>query len=175
MAKRRKLSDLVKEETQRSEVPDLQSTDLQTPEVTELQSYKVTDSPTPQLPNSQTTVPTDLQTPEVPGARTRKDTELQRYRVTNLQTPQLTDSQTPEVPKYLTLIRKETRLREDQLASLTAIARKLNRTKRGGERITENTLIRVAVDLLLDRAESLSGVTEAELRDSLSSEDTGFE
>ena len=159
MAKRRKLSDLVKEETQRSEVPDLQSTDLQTPEV----------------PDSQGNEVTNLQTPEVPGARTRKDTELQRYRVTNLQSYKLTDSQTPEVPKYLTLIRKETRLREDQLASLTAIARKLNRTKRGGERITENTLIRVAVDLLLDRAESLSGVTEAELRDSLSSEDTGFE
>ena len=159
MAKRRKLSDLVKEETQRSEVPDLQSTDLQTPEVTELQSYKVTDSPTPQQLYRQT----------------YRLPKFQALELAKIQTPKLTDSPTPEVPKYLTLIRKETRLREDQLASLTAIARKLNRTKRGGERITENTLIRVAVDLLLDRAESLSGVTEAELRDSLSSEDTGFE
>ncbi|TFU25197.1 ATPase [Thermus tengchongensis] len=52
-------------------------------------------------------------------------------------------------PKYLTYVRKECRLRPDQLDALTALARKLNRERKGGERITENTLIRWAVDLLL--------------------------
>lgn len=72
-----------------------------------------------------------------------------------------------KLPKYLQLIRKETRLREDQLEELTVLARKLNRQKRGGERITENTLIRVAIDLLLTQTEELSGSTEAELRKAL--------
>ncbi|GAA6756341.1 hypothetical protein Thermus77420_18170 [Thermus thalpophilus] len=53
-------------------------------------------------------------------------------------------------PKYLTYVRKECRLRPDQLDALTALARKLNRERKGkGERITENTLIRWAVDLYL--------------------------
>jgi hypothetical protein len=72
-----------------------------------------------------------------------------------------------ELPKYLTLIRKETRLREDQLEKLTVLTRKLNRQRRGGERITENTLIRVAIDLLLLQSEELKGSTESELREAL--------
>ncbi len=76
----------------------------------------------------------------------------------------------PELPRYLQLERKETRLRADQVNELTMLTRRLNRSRAGvGERITENTLIRVAVDLLLDRAESLAGTTENELRDSVSS------
>ena len=71
------------------------------------------------------------------------------------------------LPLYLTLVRKETRLREDQLEKLTVLTRKLNRQRRGGERITENTLIRVAIDLLLSRASELSGTTEAELLQAL--------
>jgi hypothetical protein len=71
-------------------------------------------------------------------------------------------------PKYLTLVRKEARLTELQIEQLTAISRKLNRQRRGrGERLTENTLIRVAIELLLSRADSLSGTTEAELLESL--------
>ena len=73
-----------------------------------------------------------------------------------------------ELPKYLTLIRKEARLTELQLEQLTNLARKLNRRRRGdGERITENTLIRVAIDLLLKRSNELNGTTEAELREAL--------
>ena len=46
--------------------------------------------------------------------------------------------------------------------------RRLVRARRGGgERITENTLVRVAVDLLLERADALNGGTEAELLRSL--------
>ncbi|WP_244922501.1 ATPase [Thermus scotoductus] len=58
------------------------------------------------------------------------------------------------VPPYLTYVRKECRLRPDQLDALTALARRLNRERRGrGERITENTLLRLAADLLLSLGE----------------------
>lgn len=66
------------------------------------------------------------------------------------------------------LERKETRLSADQYAELTMIARDLNRRRAGeGHRITENTLIRLGIDLLRERAGDLSGTTEAELRASL--------
>lgn len=56
------------------------------------------------------------------------------------------------LPPYLNYVRKECRLRPDQLDALTALARRLNRGRKGkGERITENTLIRWAVDLLLEQ------------------------
>jgi hypothetical protein len=59
------------------------------------------------------------------------------------------------LPPYLTYVRKECRLRPDQLDALTALARKLNRERKGkGERITENTLIRWAVDAFLRAASS---------------------
>lgn len=71
-------------------------------------------------------------------------------------------------PSYLGFVRKDTRLREDQLEALTTQARRLNRAKRNtGVRITENTLIRVAVDLLLSRMEQASGDDEAALLESL--------
>lgn len=74
----------------------------------------------------------------------------------------------PTTPAYLALQRKETRLREGQIDALTAAARELNRAKSaGGERITENTLIRVAVDLLLSNTAALKGSTETEIRNSV--------
>jgi len=73
-----------------------------------------------------------------------------------------------EQPLFLRLERKETRLRADQYADLTAHARRLSQAKTGGgERITENTLIRVAIDLLLEHAADLSGQTEAEIKNSV--------
>jgi len=76
----------------------------------------------------------------------------------------------PRVPKYLALERKEARLRGDQVDSLALLARRINRQKpsRGGERITENTLIRVAVDWLLSQEAHVGGSTEEEIRRSLS-------
>ncbi|WP_298866745.1 hypothetical protein [uncultured Microbacterium sp.] len=69
---------------------------------------------------------------------------------------------------YLALERKETRLREGQIGELTAHARRLNKAKTGpAPRITENTLIRVAIDLLLSRVDELQGTTEADLRRSV--------
>ena len=122
MAKKRKLSELIGEETQQTNLPE--SKDSVTTEISDLGSLKVTDS----------------------------------------QTYEATDLGTTEVPKYLTLVRKEARLREDQLENLTSLTRSLNRRRRGtGERITENTLIRVAVDLLLNKSDELKGITEQDL------------
>jgi hypothetical protein len=74
----------------------------------------------------------------------------------------------PGLPKYLRLERKELLIWPDQITKLSILARVLNRNRRGaGERITTNTLIRVAVALLLSRSQDLVGTTEEELRRSL--------
>ena len=71
-------------------------------------------------------------------------------------------------PGYLRFVRKETRLREDQQNQLTLAARRLNRAKAAGTpRITDNTLIRVAVDLLLSRIERATGDDEVALLESI--------
>jgi len=69
-------------------------------------------------------------------------------------------------PKYLALQRKEARLRGDQMDALASLARRMNRgkAKRGGERITENTLIRVAVDWLLGQDEPVGASSEEEIK-----------
>lgn len=74
----------------------------------------------------------------------------------------------PAATGYRSYERKEARLRPDQYARLTEESRRLNRAKAtGGERITENTLIRIAIDLLLERADHLAGSSESELRKSV--------
>lgn len=72
-------------------------------------------------------------------------------------------------PLYLRLTRKDVRFRDEQLGGLHALARRLSKARRGskGERITDNTLVRVAVDLLLQHADELSGGDEAALLESL--------
>ncbi|MFB7982824.1 hypothetical protein [Streptomyces vinaceus] len=60
--------------------------------------------------------------------------------------------------------RKETRLRRDQLRSLAVLRRQVARDRQErGEIITDNTLIRIAVDLLLHHADNLTGDTEEQL------------
>jgi len=83
-----------------------------------------------------------------------------------------TASPTAALPRYLQLIRKESRLRQDQADQLSREVRRINQGRQGrhgavGERITDNTLIRVAVDLLLARAGELNGTTEDALRQSV--------
>ena len=74
----------------------------------------------------------------------------------------------PPTPAYLRFVRKETRLREDQQNQLTLQARRLNRAKRtAGARITENSLIRVAVDLFLARVDRAVGDDEDAIRKSI--------
>lgn len=85
----------------------------------------------------------------------------------SLSKPRSAPRATPE-PLYLRLVRKEARLREEQYAALTQHARRLSRARRGqGARITENTLIRIAVDLLLERIDRAAGADESELLASL--------
>jgi len=77
------------------------------------------------------------------------------------------------LPPYLQLVRKEARIRGDQADKLAAEVRRLNQARKHrsgpvGERITDNTLIRVAIDLLLSQVDDLAGSTETELRNSVS-------
>jgi hypothetical protein len=77
-------------------------------------------------------------------------------------------AEVPGLPKYLRLERKELLIWPDQITQLSILARVLNRNRKGaGERITTNTLIRVAVALLLSRSQDLAGTTEEELHRSL--------
>ena len=150
---RRKLSDLVQEETSKPK-EQVENTDLQTTEVPDLQTSVVTESVTP---NS-----TDLQSHEEPQPSARqKNIQLQ-------ESTEETELQSLEVTEYLKLERKEARLRQNQIDALTDLTRSLNRKRaRKGERLTDNTLIRVAVDLLLSKASQLQGGTEEELRKSV--------
>jgi hypothetical protein len=71
-------------------------------------------------------------------------------------------------PRWLTFERKETRIRPDQLEWVEAQRKELNQRRQGaGERLTDNTLIRVALDLLMKHQGELQGVTEDQLRQSL--------
>lgn len=85
-------------------------------------------------------------------------------------TTEVSESGSSERPKFRTLERKDVRLRGDQLDALAQMTRHVAaaRTERS-ERITENTLVRVAIDLLMDHAGQLHGNTETELRQSVSS------
>ena len=77
-----------------------------------------------------------------------------------------TRSPSSATPLYRRLARKEARVREDQYVALSRLVRVLarRRTDRSGPRLTENTLIRIAIDVLLSRANRLTGNTEDEIR-----------
>lgn len=71
----------------------------------------------------------------------------------------------PGGARWKTFERKETRLRGDQLEWLEQTRKALNE-RRGtgvGERLTDNTLIRLAIDALREREGDLAGSTEEEL------------
>lgn len=86
-----------------------------------------------------------------------------------LETLQDTNSVTNRVPKYLQLKRREARIYDEQADALTVLARQINNQRKQpdgkttGERITDNTLLRVAIDLLLERKEEIRGTTEQEI------------
>ena len=65
---------------------------------------------------------------------------------------------------------KTARLTADQLVQLKALARICEKDRKQGSesrRITDTTLIRVAVDLLLDKPQLVRGATEEEIISSL--------
>ena len=126
----------------------------------------------PPPPEAQTPVQQspEVQTPDVQGPEvTKPDGRRRRARP---QAPAAAGArataQAPGLPKYLRLERKELLIWPDQITNLSILARVLNRNRdAAGERITSNTLIRVAVALLLSRSQDLAGATEEELRRSL--------
>ena len=154
MAVKRKLSDLVSDLTVEEK---LEVTDSHTLEITEsvsLSSYNETQN---------VTAPTTL---EIASALSRSAPT--KTGVPKLQKANLTESASSEAPKYMTFERKEARLRFDQVTSLVNLTKSLNRKRKGrGERITDNTLIRVAVDLLLSKADFIEGTTEEEIKAAL--------
>ena len=103
-------------------------------------------------------------------SRSRESMQHRREHGRRDRRPATTEVTESQAPKWQRLERKELRLRADQLDELARLRRALNRQRGGeGERITENTLIRVAVDMLLGRADRLRGITEDELRKSVTS------
>jgi hypothetical protein len=104
--------------------------------------------------------------PEVAGKPARPPSRVVPTSKKSTADPAAEDQTTPA---YLRYVRKETRLREDQQNQLTLQARRLNRAKKKqGARITENSLIRVAVDLFLAKIERASGDDEDAIRKSVS-------
>jgi hypothetical protein len=135
-------------------------TDLLGEELTESESIKLSDSVDDAL--------LMLETPVVPGGQNSKVAEIQTFEVSKSESKVFTESVTNKIPKYLTLERKEVRLPSEHIDELTRLVRRLNRQRKGkDERITENTLIRVAVSLLADFGEKIEGNNESELLDSL--------
>ena len=111
--------------------------------------------------------PAEAKAPAKPKKAPAKKTAPSRAR--KPATPVLDDDLVDaDLPRYLQLERKDVRMRSDQLDALTNLSRRLNKQRRGrGERITENTLVRVAIDLLMNQTDELGGFTEDELRSSL--------
>ncbi len=112
----------------------------------------------------------DVQTPDVQGPEVTKPDG--RRRRAGPQAPAAAGTRAtapaPGLPTYQRLERKELLIWPDQITNLSILARVLNRNRdAAGERITSNTLIRVAVALLLSRSQDLAGTTEEELRRSL--------
>lgn len=108
---------------------------------------------------------------QTPPALTAKPAPAKAQRTPAAQSPatkRLTESRPVGVPRYLTLVRKELRITEDQADQISRTSRSLNMARQGeGERITDNTLVRLGISLLIDRLEELHGTTEAELHESL--------
>lgn len=102
----------------------------------------------------------DRQTPGVPDSRTPV--------VTDSQSPGARQSSAEERPRYLRMVRKEARIRHDQADALARLRRRIaaDRVDRS-EPLTDNTLVRVALDVLLLHADSLTGDTEEQLLASL--------
>lgn len=102
-------------------------------------------------------------TTESPKPRTR---EAVNNGVTDSQTQGTGESRTE--PRYTQYVRKEARVRDDQATALLVLRKKVaaQRTTKV-EPVTDNVLIRLAIDLLLAHSDRLRGDTEEELRASL--------
>lgn len=123
--------------------------------------------PTPSSPKPAAEPPADAVSPE--PAEKKTATGSRSTRPAKGRTAKASASEAAVAPKWTEFEAKTARLRRDQRLELTALAREFTHAKNGaGERITDNTLIRVAVDLLLAEADTLRGATtEEEMRQRL--------
>ena len=136
-------------------------------------------TPIPARPEPQVSLPAAVQPPVEPnGQRVRLQAAAKQARAAapvqaevQQGSPATGEQDMPAVsvrPHYTQLVRKELRVFQDQAMDLKILTMTINNNKLGmGERITDNTLVRVAIDLLLERKADLSGTTESELRESL--------
>lgn len=129
---------------------------------------EVSNSVTTEQPESGSSVVTNFRSSDV---ATSEVTTSETPEVPEVEPSDVSDSDSSEVPKFRTLERKDVRVRADQLDTLSRLTRQVSaaRTDRS-ERITENTLVRVAIDLLSEHADQLQGNTETELRKSVTTE-----
>jgi hypothetical protein len=135
-------------------------TDLLGEELTESESFKSS--------NAMNDSPVIAAATNDLGSQSLTVTEIQTSNAPENESIVLTELVTNKVPKYLTLERKEVRLPSAHIDELTRLVRRLNRQRKGkDERITENTLIRIAVSLLADFGERIEGNNESELLESL--------
>lgn len=95
--------------------------------------------------------------------------DCERLEVINFSTPRLLEHGMASEDQPDRLRSKYAQIRADQQSALDELARDLQdaKSRRGGERITANTLIRVAIDVVLACGPRLSGDTEQELREGL--------
>lgn len=126
-------------------------------------------SKAPSTEKAASPIPAAIPTPESDGGVTSEIAPMPENGTVHAPSTQAAkDVEGPVVSShthYTDLVRKELRLHADQADELTVLATKVQRARREkGERITDNTLIRVAVDLLLERQKELVGSTEDELR-----------
>lgn len=79
------------------------------------------------------------------------------------------ESEAPAGPRFTSFAPKTARLRPAQIEGLRDATLRLKAARSAkDERITDNTLLRIAVDLLLEKHQNdLAGSTEAELRASV--------
>lgn len=118
------------------------------------------------LVDQQTTKQTDTRSTELTDSGTLEQAaDRIRASAKPMKASEVRNPGSNRLPKYARLVRKEARLSEEQVDQLTRLSRGLNRQRQTGEgeRLTENTLIRVAVELLLSHADQLAGSTEEEL------------
>jgi hypothetical protein len=132
--------------------------------------------PTPVVPESVSPTTPESGSPAAPKSGTTGSRKTRTAGTRHPDTAELREHRTAEDPDsgnagplYLRLVRKEARLRADQVDALAQLRRRLSRRRANRDEVlTDNTLIRVAVDLLLNQADQLRGDTESELRNSVS-------
>lgn len=151
------------------------ATTSQTREIRKDQTDRVPDDETPSAPVEVAAVPksgTDRVRETVSAEAPRSvGAEPRAAEVSKVRTDRVDDAEegAAEDPLYLRLTRKEVRFRDEQMEGLHRVARRLSKARRGmkGDRITDNTLVRVAVELLLQHGDDLAGHDEASLLESL--------